>query len=106
MLVKHREALYQGDKDSIFDILTWLFSQQQQQPGLLHKRAFVGYYLGGINVSLISTPSRTLCTAFRAAALLADISQLHQQSTTPDAHHQQPSAKNTLHNHLPLGTNS
>ena len=76
MLVKHREALYQGDKDSIFDILTWLFSQQQQQPGLLHKRAFVGYYLGGIDVSLISTPSRTLCTAFRAAALLADISQL------------------------------
>ena len=46
-----REALYQGDKDQILQILVWLFSQQQQQPGLLHKRAFVGYYLGGIDVS-------------------------------------------------------
>ncbi len=46
-----REALYQGDKDSIFQVLDWLFTEQQRQPGLLHKRAFVGYYLGNIDVS-------------------------------------------------------
>ena len=46
-----REDLYQGDKDCIFQILEWLFAEQQHQPGLLHKRAFVGFYLSNIDVS-------------------------------------------------------
>ena len=46
-----REELYQGDKDCIFQILEWLFAEQQRRPGLLHKRAFVGFYLGNIDVS-------------------------------------------------------
>ena len=50
-LVECREALYQGDRDCVFQILDWLFTEQQRQPGLLHKRAFVGYYLGIIDVS-------------------------------------------------------
>ena len=45
-----REELYQGDKECIFQILDWLFAEQQRQPGLLHKRAFVGFYLSNIDV--------------------------------------------------------
>lgn len=67
-----REVLYQENKEYIFQILTWLFSQQQQQPGLLHKRAFVGYYLGGIDVSsctqLIETASLRLVKLIVVAA--------------------------------------
>ena len=49
--VRRRESLYQGDKEHIFQILEWLFDEQQRQPGLLHKRAFVGFYLSNIDVS-------------------------------------------------------
>ncbi|KAL3157692.1 Intraflagellar transport protein 81 [Trebouxia sp. C0010 RCD-2024] len=44
------ESLYQGDKEYIFQILEWLFDEQQRQPGLLHKRAFVGFYLSSIDL--------------------------------------------------------
>lgn len=62
-MLASREALYQQDKEYILQVLTWLFSQQQQQPGLIHKRAFVGYYLGGLDVSSQTTAVLRLAVA-------------------------------------------
>ncbi|KAL0052885.1 hypothetical protein WJX82_009195 [Trebouxia sp. C0006] len=67
------EALYQGDKDAVFQILDWLFKEQQCQPGLLHKRAFVGYYLGTINL-----PSDV--------AQYQDVQQLYQEVQSYQQH--------------------
>ena len=45
-----RELLYHGDSDTVLDILAWIFAQDQQQPGVLEKRALVGFYLSGPEV--------------------------------------------------------
>ena len=50
-----RELLYQGDRDTILEVLTWIFEQDQQQPKVLQKRAHVGFYLSGLEVGAASS---------------------------------------------------
>ena len=53
-----RELLYQGDRDTILEVLSWIFEQDQQQAQVLQKRAHVGFYLSGLEVGAASSAAK------------------------------------------------
>lgn len=53
-----RELLYQGDRDTILEVLSWIFEQDQQQDQVLQKRAHIGFYLSGLEVGAANTEAQ------------------------------------------------